>query len=242
MEFPPISLQDLFQEHSLVATTVLEKGPILGHFRDYINHGVYPFFLEGTKDYGPKLLNVVEKVLYEDIPTATGIKTANIPVLKRILWLIATSQPFTPNIERMSRNLTISKQYVYTYLDSLERAGLLSGLLPGETGYRLVRKPIKIYMENTNLLRALIGELGGKGQDGTVRETFFAHQLKSAGVNIRIPSQGDFLLEGKYLLEIGGRSRGKTQAKGTENAFVARDDIEVGHGTIIPLWLFGFLY
>jgi len=98
--------------------------------RDYLDHGVYPFFLEGIEDYLPKLLNVLEKVLYEDIPAAIAIETANVPVLKRMLWLVATSQPFTPNIERMLRNLTISKEYVYTYLDSLERAGLLSGFLP----------------------------------------------------------------------------------------------------------------
>lgn len=242
LEFQPISLQNLFQEHPFVASKILKEGPILGYFRDYIHHGVYPFFLEGIKEYVPKLLNVVEKVLYEDIPAVTGIKTANVPVLKRILWLIATSQPFTPNIERMSRNLSISKQYVYTYLGSLERAGLLSGFLPWSTGYRLVRKPVKIYMENTNLLRAVIGELGGKEQEGAIRQTFFAHQLKSAGINISIPSQGDFLLESKYLLEIGGKSKGKSQVKGAKNAFVARDDIEVGYGNIIPLWLFGFLY
>lgn len=241
-EFQPVSLPQLFQNHSVLASTVLEKGPILGHFRDYLDHGVYPFFLEGVEGYLPKLLNVLEKVLYEDIPTITGIKAGNVPVLKRMLWLVATSQPFVPNIERMSRNLKISKEYVYTYLDSLERAGLLSGILPSAAGYRLVRKPSKIYMENTNLLRAVIGKLGGKDQEGTIRETFVAHQLESAGMNIRIPSQGDFLVEGKYMLEIGGKTKGQRQVKGAENAFVVRDDIEVGYGNIIPLWFFGFLY
>jgi len=165
-----------------------------------------------------------------------------VPVLKRMLWLVATSQPFTPNIERMSRNLTTSKEYIYTYLDSLERAGLLSGFLPSETGYRLVRKPSKIYMENTNLLRAVAGEIGGRDQIGPVRETFFAHQLKNAGMNVCIPSRGDFVVEGKYLFEIGERTKGKSQIKDTDNAFVVRDDIEVGFGNVIPLWLLGFLY
>ena len=242
LDFQPVFLPDLLQNHPLAASKILEKGPVLGHFRDYLDHGVYPFFLEGIEHYLPKLLNVLEKVLYEDIPTVIGIKTANVPVLKRMLWLVATSQPFTPNIERMSRNLTTSKEYIYTYLDSLERAGLLSGFLPSETGYRLVRKPSKIYMENTNLLRAVAGEIGGKDQTGTVRETFFAHQLKNAGMNVRIPSRGDFMVEGKYLFEIGGRTKGKSQVKDTDNAFVVRDDIEVGFGNVIPLWLLGFLY
>lgn len=242
LEFQPVSLPELLQNHTIAASKILEEGPILGRFNDYLDHGVYPFFLEGIEGYLAKLLNVLEKVLYEDIPVAIAIKTANVPVLKRMLWLVATSQPFAPNIERMSRNLKISKEYVYTYLDSLERAGLLSGFFTSETGYRLVRKPSKIYMENTNLLRAVAGQLGGKDQAGAARETFFAHQLKSAGANVRIPSRGDFMAEGKYLFEIGGRTKGKSQVKDADNAFVVRDAIEVGFGNVIPLWLFGFLY
>jgi predicted AAA+ superfamily ATPase len=165
-----------------------------------------------------------------------------VPVLKRMLWLVATSQPFTPNIERMSRNLGISKEYVYTYLDSMERAGLICGILPSETGYRLVRKPSKIYMENNNLLSGVAGKLGGKDQAGTVRETFFAHQLKSAGMTVSIPIQGDFLVEERYLFEVGGRSKGKSQIKGADSAFVVQDESEIGFNNIVPLWLFGFLY
>lgn len=242
LEFKPVALSALLQNHTQIASDILKTGPILGRFQAYLDHGVYPYFLEGIDSYLHKLLNVLEKVLYEDIPTVTGVKTANVPVLKRILWLIATSQPFVPNIERMSRDLGISKEYVYTYLDSLERAGLVSGFLRSETGYRLVRKPSKIYLENTNLLRAVAGDIGGKDHVGAVRETYFAHQMKSAGMNVRIPPQGDFLVEEKYLFEIGGKRKRKKQLQGSENAFVVKDDIEVGSGNVIPLWLFGFLY
>jgi len=75
-----------------------------------------------------------------------------------------------------------------------------------------------------------------------VREAFFAHQIKSAGMHVRIPAQGDFLVEEMYLFEIGGKGKGKSQIKDKPNAFVVRDDMEVGFGNIIPLWLFGFLY
>ncbi|MEA2040066.1 MAG: hypothetical protein U9N82_09590 [Thermodesulfobacteriota bacterium] len=234
MAFEPVHLQDLLKNHPIVASGILEHGPILGRFRDYLDHGVYPFFLEGIETYHHKLSNVIEKVLYEDIPTAIGIKTVNIPVLKRILWLLATSQPFTPNIERMSRDLRISKAYVYTYLDYLGQAKLLSGFLPKETGYRLVRKPSKIYMENTNLLRQVAGEVGAKEQLGTLRETFFAHQVTGSGMHVRIPNQGDFLVEDRYLFEIGGKNKGKEQVKRDENAFIVRDDTEVGFGNMIP--------
>jgi len=63
---------------------------------------------------------------HEDIVSTTSIKSSNVPMLKRILWLIATSQPFEPNLVRISNNLGLSKPTLYGYLDYLERAGLLS--------------------------------------------------------------------------------------------------------------------
>lgn len=47
---------------------------------------------------------------------------------------------------------------------------------------------------------------------------------------------GDFLVDEKYIFEIGGKN------KGFENSFVAADDIEIGFRHKLPLWLFGFLY
>jgi hypothetical protein len=163
-------------------------------------------------------------------------------MLKRILWLIATSQPFEPNLVRISNNLGISKPTLYGYLDYLERAGLLSGVMPEGSGFKIVRKPVKIYIENTNLLRAIAGELSKEDPVGTVRETFIQHQLISAGLQVRIPDRGDFLVEDKYLLEAGGSRKGKKQIAGKENAYIIKDDIDTGFGNIIPMWLFGFLY
>jgi predicted AAA+ superfamily ATPase len=242
VNLPPLKLTELLDRHPQLAAEASKNRPILSYFADYLDHGVYPYFLEGTNEYLPKLLNVLEKVFYEDIPLSIGIKTAKIPVIKKMLWLMATSQPFTPNIDKMSRELKTSKEYVYTYLEALERARLISGIPPAESGYRMVRKPSKIYLENTNLLQALAGQGVGGLKQGTVRETFFAQQLKGIGLGLHVPQKGDFLVAERYTFEIGGKSKSGSQVAGQENAYLVRDDIEVGHGTVIPLWLFGFLY
>ncbi len=52
----------------------------------------------------------------------------------------------------------------------------------------------------------------------------------------------DFLVDGKYNFEVGGRKKGKEQIEGLPNAYIAADDIEYGSGIKIPLWLFGMLY
>jgi len=97
-------------------------------------------------------------------------------------------------------------------------------------------------MENTNLLKAVAGDMGMSTQVGAVRETFSAHQARSVGLHITIPSRGDFLVEGKFLLEIGGQGKEKNADQGSSSAYGVRDDIEVGFDRDLPLWLFGFLY
>ena len=240
--FPPVGLDRLIKDHVTLASRVMEKGPILGHFHDYLDHGIYPFFLEGLDEYAQKLRNITEKILFEDIVAATNARASSIYVLKRILWLVATSQPFVPNMEKISGSLGVSRPTLYGYLEYLEKSGLVAGVMPHARGHKLVRKPAKLYIDNANLLKATGGEIRSDDPRGTLRETFFQHQVRSAGYRISVPPAADFLVEDRYVIEVGGRSKGKRQITGQKHGYVVRDDTEVGHGNVIPLWLFGFLY
>jgi hypothetical protein len=59
---------------------------------------------------------------------------------------------------------------------------------------------------------------------------------------LSLPEKGDVLVDNTYLFEIGGKNKSKKQIAAIENAFVVKDDIEIGFQNSIPLWLFGFLY
>jgi hypothetical protein len=74
-----------------------------------------------------------------------------------------------------------------------------------------------------------------------MRETFFYSQL-SPLYTVHSASKGDFIANGAYLFEVGGKNKGKKQISGVQHAYIAADDIEIGFGNKIPLWLFGFLY
>jgi hypothetical protein len=76
---------------------------------------------------------------------------------------------------------------------------------------------------------------------GTLRETFFYNQVSFLN-RISYPRKGDFLVNGKYTFEVGGKNKTNKQVKGMEEAFIAADNIEIGFANKIPLWLFGFLY
>ncbi len=99
-------------------------------------------------------------------------------------------------------------------------------------------KPDKIYLNNTNLMYALAPESVNKGN---LRETFFYNQVQY-GHTPDLPKTGDFLIDGKFVLEVGGKNKGQKQIAGIANSFVVKDNIEIGAMNVIPLWLFGFLY
>ena len=99
-------------------------------------------------------------------------------------------------------------------------------------------RPDKICLDNTCLMHALSREV----DVGCARETFMLNQLRSAEHEVTYPQQGDFLVDGRYLFEVGGAGKGFSQIKDLPDSFVAADDVETGYGHKIPLWLFGFLY
>ena len=97
---------------------------------------------------------------------------------------------------------------------------------------------MKIYCDNVNLMRALVPRV----DTGTMRETFFVNQLRAAGHMVSSPAKGDFLVDGRWLFEVGGKGKTFKQIKDEPDSFIAYDDVEIGTGNKIPLWLFGFLY
>ena len=76
---------------------------------------------------------------------------------------------------------------------------------------------------------------------GTLRETFFINQL-SQQHEVRYPVAGDFLVDRKYLFEVGGKGKTFDQIKDIEHSYLAVDNTEIGHKNRIPLWMFGLLY
>ena len=98
-------------------------------------------------------------------------------------------------------------------------------------------KPEKLFMQNTNISYALTYKI----DIGSARESFFVNQIKES-CKINYSKVGDFLMDDKYIVEIGGAKKSYKQIKDIKNSFVVSDDIEIGSGNKIPLWLCGFLY
>ena len=100
-----------------------------------------------------------------------------------------------------------------------------------------LNKPDKIYLDNPNLMFCLSTHI----DKGTLRETFFYNQLRNI-TEVLMPKQDDFMIDRKYLFEVGGKGKNFDQIKDEPHSFLAVDDIETGHFNRIPLWMFGLLY
>lgn len=237
---PPVSLNDLLGNHHEISLQVSKNTSILRDFKNYLRYGYYPFFLEGKKEYQSRLNHVIEKVIFEDIASSFNLSQPKLPVIKKLLWIIANSDPFVPNMDRISKELGISREYVYHYMEYLQKAGLIINLHRAGKGFNAMRKPAKIFIQNSGLI-GVLSEKSEEASIGAIRETFFANQLSNF-FTVTIPEQGDFLIDGKEVIEIGGKNKKRGQIKDLPNSYLAIDDIELGFQNTIPLYLFGFLY
>ena len=241
IDIAPLSLEEIVKDHVSISSSILKKGPVLKYFNEYLEYGYYPYFLEGKQDYNSKVMGAVEKVLFEDIGVVFNLPVNKLPAMKKLLWLVATSHPFTLNIERIATDLGITRPTVYNYLEILENADLFKSVKALGKGAGFIRKPGKLYFENTNLLLAIAGSVKIEAQSGTLRETFFVNQL-SQDHKISLHEKCDFVIDEKYHFEIGGPSKKEKQISGVESSYLAIDGIETGFQKRIPLYLFGFLY
>lgn len=233
------SLEDLLENHQEISGTITRDIKVIPHFRQYLKTGYFPFYNEDPSSYFSRLTAILNVIIETDIPAVSDIPFESSLKLKKLLAAIASTVPYVPNLLKIRQELFISDQRtLLKYLDFLEKAEVLTTLFQKAKGNKILQKPDKIYLGNTNYFYGLnmMGE-----EMGTIRETFFNSHLGVAH-ELRLPQYGDFLVDGKYTFEIGGRSKKKKQIKNIPAACTVQDDIETGAFNQIPLWIFGFLY
>jgi uncharacterized protein len=240
IELPNFTLEEILSNHEAITSTVLEKlDSPLAHYKHFEKFGAYPFFIEGEADYFVRLNQLINIIIDYDLPEAKALEGASLSKLKKLLYILSRAVPFKPNINKLAEDIGTNRTRVLELLDMLEKAQLIRFLRSETQGISLMNKPEKIYLHNTNFIHALADE---KPNEGNLRETLLLGQLQDAGLSVTYPTSGDFLVNGKYLLEVGGKNRSDKQIKNHDYAYIVADNIESGFGKKIPLWLFGFLY
>jgi len=237
LTLPSYSQEDIFTNHAEIARSLLKSFRPYAFWKEYLNFGYYPFYFEDAKGYPLRLKRTIHAVIEVDIPSIFPIEYEKILSLKKLVHLVCVSPPFKINIKALADKMGIKDyQTLYRYMEYLHRGRILSLIRAKSRGDSIFVKPQKLYLANTNLHHAYCDS----AEMGTLREVFFMSMLGEE--NIEVASKGDFMVDGKYVVEIGGKNKSYRQIKDLEHSYIVADDTEVGFANKIPLWLFGFLY
>jgi uncharacterized protein len=250
LESKKLTIEDVYENHLKIASEIInllkkKNLKVIPLFKKYLRFGYYPYFHNLNMNenlYQITLEQNIHTTIESDLVAIyPEIKGHSIKKIKQLLSFISDSVPFIPNWKKLLEILNIGDQRsLKTYFKLLEDARLIKTLSNASDKMRKIESAEKVYLNNPNQLYAISSI--GDSNIGTVRETFFISMLSEKYL-LTLPNNGDFLVNKKYLFEIGGKNKSFSQIKNDNNfkALVC-DDIEIGSKNKIPLWLFGFLY
>ncbi len=238
IQLPKHSLEEVLANPDAVCEEVKSVCSPQPLFEQYLRAGYYPFYDGNETEYYSRIENVVNFIIDQELTQFCGIEMANTRKIKALLLFLAENVPYEVNIAKLSTYLELNKQTVLSYLNSLQRAELLHLLYSDNNSVTRLQKPDKIYLHNPNLFFAF----GQQNQIGTIRECFVVNQL-SVGHGVEYgKQQGDFRIDGRITLEVGGHDKTFDQIADIPNSYVLADMMEYPIGKKLPLWLVGMLY
>lgn len=215
---------------------------IIKYFKKYLATGYYPFVFEDPHTYYERVMRIIDKIIFEDIPSYFDLKTHNLFLFKKILSYLVTIPPGEVNTNNIANNMRIAHQTVFNYLSILESIGLLQMIYPFTKGNQYLRKPQKIFLHNTTLLYTLQQFITKELYKGTLRELYFIQALRDADIKIYYSKQADYRNK-DFIFEIGGKNKTAKQIADLDvAAMLIKDDILTASQRVIPLLFLGFLY
>lgn len=233
----PVSLEQLLSDHERLSSEVVANLKIIPAFQKYLQMGYYPFYKEVKGNLQQRLSEMARQIIEVDMPAIEDIKYSTIEKTKRMLMVLASNVPQTPKMTDLYRELETDREQGLKMLQSLCRSGLLQLLRYDSQKLKKLSKPDKILIDNPNMYYTL----SSSADTGSVRESFFCSQLRVVS-DLLLSRKGDFIVDDKYIFEVGGKNKTFDQIANLPDSYLAVDDIEYGIGKRIPLWLFGFLY
>jgi len=238
VDLPILNLQELLFHSAEIKKKIPVGFRPNQHFSHYLHVGYYPFGLADTTSIHQRINQLIRTIVEIDLAELKDFDIRNAKKMLQLIYVIAQQVPFKPNISNLAIKTGIHRNSLNSYLYYLEQAKIISLVFPAGNSIAILQKPEKIVLNNTTLLYALSEE---KALVGTLRETFFVSQLQTIH-KVNVSKQADFLVDGTYTFEVGGKGKGQKQIKGLENAWIVKDDIELPMLNTIPLWMFGLLY
>jgi len=230
--FKAYSIREIQNRHERISQEVLAKVDPLEHFRNYLHHGYYPFFLENS-NFSENLLKTMNMMIEVDILLIKQIDLKYLSKIKKLLYLLATGGTGAPNVSQLASDMQTSRATVMNYIKYLSDARLLNMIY--RHGDEFPKKPSGLYLHNTNLMYAMSP---GKVDEETLMETFFQNALWGRHKVQAGDRSSTFIVDGKQRFRI---CLEHPKRKNTDVLY-ALSGIAEGCEQEIPIWVYGFLY
>ena len=231
--FRAYTLQEILENHEQIAKTILRNVKPLDYFQDYLHHGFYPFFLE-KRNFSENLLKTMNMMIEVDILLIKQIELKYLSKIKKLLYLLAVDGPVAPNVSQLATEIQTSRATVMNYIKYLADARLINMVYP--KGEEFPKKPSKLMMHNTNLMYSIYPV---KVEEQDVLDTSFMNTLYKDHKLYKGDKGTSFMVDNGLHFRICAEG---CKFKNNPNVYYALHKLELGHGNMIPLWLFGFLY
>ena len=231
--FRAYTLQEILENHEQIAKTILRNVKPLDYFQDYLHHGFYPFFLE-KRNFSENLLKTMNMMIEVDILLIKQSELKYLSKIKKLLYLLAVDGPVAPNVSQLATEIQTSRATVMNYIKYLADARLINMVYP--KGEEFPKKPSKLMMHNTNLMYSIYPV---KVEEQDVLDTFFMNTLYKDHKLYKGDKGTSFMVDNGLHFRICAEG---CKFKNNPNVYYALHKLELGHGNMIPLWLFGFLY
>jgi len=227
---PVYTLDEILHHHVDIAHSICSQVKPMWFFRDYLEHGYYPFGVENA-DFMASLLKTMNMMLEVDVLLIKQIEVAYLHRIRQLLYMLLSEAPCGLNISKLSESTDTSRATVINYIKCLKDARLINMLYA--EGKEFPMKPARIYMQNPNLCFALPTR---QVDDQDVAETFFYNAIHGLH-KVNAVENATFLIDQKMRFDVLA-----TKPKVPGFRFAAIGDMEIGVNKQVPLWLFGFLY
>lgn len=236
LELKPFSLDEILVNHAAIGKEIASSVNIIQWFRNYLEHGCYPFYWEDPDAFPFRLQRLVNDSIDKDWPVVRVRDINASDNLKRLILRLVSLSSLSLKVSEWVAATRLEREKLRMYIQAYVEMGLLRCLPLAESP--LQNRIQKIYAANTNLLRALSRTENERMQVG---ETFFVDQLANSG-KVEWLANHEFSVNDHYLFQVGDPLMNYDRIKNRENAYTAVYGLPRSVGNKMPIWLLGLCY
>lgn len=125
LDLKPIPLDELLFHHAEVTQQVMDEINIVPIFRNYLEHGCYPFYWEDPDAFNFRLQDLVRDSVDVDLPAIRQMNNAMSRKMKQLLIQLAKEAPEFPRMQALTSKYEMDNTQIHKLLDYVKEIGVL---------------------------------------------------------------------------------------------------------------------